>query len=262
MKLHHKILLGMFVGASAFAQEVGEGSPNLKKLLEATRAAVREELKYEGASDVLVAAFAKRPDSEKWSKQLNQVLENHKEYWTYIMRFNSERESGKFKEEDRGNYYLTESYLDYIVSLPKSKLALLEAYTGLHAIPGKVTDTPWMVERLGVGSSIEGWYQDMVGGDITIERSGNKLKATVSVVRGPTAHTGDIEGTLTEFSTNKYKLDAKNSDGKTCSLLMTKNSLNHLSVSTVNHEACQEFHGARAQFDGTFYKVPKSWYKE
>jgi hypothetical protein len=27
------------------------------------------------------------------------------------MRFNSERESSKFNEEDRGNYYLTESYL-------------------------------------------------------------------------------------------------------------------------------------------------------
>ena len=262
MKLHHKILLGMFVGASAFAQDGTEGSPNLKKLLEATRAAVREESKYEGASDVLIAAFAKRPDGEKWNKILAQILENHAGYWNYIMRFNAERETGKFKEEDRGNYYLTETYMDHIVNIPKSKLALVEAFTGLHAIPGKVTDTPWRVVKLDVNNSIEGWYQDMVGGDIRIERAGNKLSATLSVVRGPTAHTGDIEGTLTEYATNKYKLDAKNSDGKTCSLLITRNSLNHLSVLTSTQEACQEFHGARAQFDGTFYKVPKSWYKE
>ncbi len=262
MKLHHKILLGMFVGASAFAQESGEGSPDLKKLLESTRAAVREEAKYEGASDVLIAAFGKRADGEKWNKILAQTLENHSSYWNYIMRFNAEREAGKLKDEDRGNYYLTPTYLDHIVNLPKSKLSLVEAFTGLHALPGKVTDTPWSVVKLDVSNSIEGWYQDMVGGDIRIERSGNKLKATLSVVRGPTAHTGDIEGTLTEYATNKYKLDAKNSDGKYCSLLMTKNSLNHLSVITSTYETCQEFHGARAQFDGTFYKVPKSWYKE
>jgi hypothetical protein len=67
---------------------------------------------------------------------------------------------------------------------------------------------------------------------------------------------------LTEFVTNKYKLDVKNSDGKTCSLLMAKNTLNHLSVTTTTYEACQEFHGGRAQFDGTYYKVPKSWIKE
>jgi len=262
MKLHHKILLGMVVAASGFAQEAREGSPDLKKLVEATRAAVREETKYEGASDVLISAFGKRSDNEKTSKLLLQALESHKEYWTYIMRFNSEREAAKFNEEDRGNYYLTESYLDYIVSLPKSKLALIEAFTGLHAIPGKVTDTPWKVEKLGVSSAIEGSYQDMVGGDLTIERTGNKLKATLSIVRGPTAHTGDIEGTLTEFATNKYKLDVKNSEGKTCSLLMAKNTLNHLSVTTTSYEACQEFHGGRAQFDGTYYKVPKSWIKE
>ena len=173
MKLHHKILLGMVVAASGFAQEAREGSPDLKKLVEATRAAVREETKYEGASDVLISAFGKRSDNEKTSKLLLQALESHKEYWTYIMRFNSEREAAKFNDEDRGNYYLTESYLDYIVSLPKSKLALIEAFTGLHAIPGKVTDTPWRVEKLSVSSAIEGFYQDMVGGDLTIERTGN-----------------------------------------------------------------------------------------
>jgi uncharacterized membrane protein YcgQ (UPF0703/DUF1980 family) len=43
---------------------------------------------------------------------------------------------------------------------------------------------------------------------------------------------------------------------------MTKNTLNHLSVMTTTYETCQEFHGGRAAFDGTIYKVPKSWIKE
>jgi hypothetical protein len=262
MKLHHKVILGMFLGANAFSQESGESRPNLKKLVQATRAAVREEVKFEGASDALISEFSKKPESEKWNKLLTQALESHQSYWTYVMRFNADRDSNKFSGEDKGNYYLTETYMDHIVNLPKSKLSLIEAFTGLHAIPGKVTDTPWLVVKLDVSNSIEGWYQDLVGGDLRIERSGNKLTATLSVVRGPTAHTGDIEGSLTEFGTNKYKLDVKNSDGKICSLLMSKNSLNHLSVKTADYEACQEFHGARAQFDGTFYKVPKSWYKE
>jgi hypothetical protein len=63
------------------------------------------------------------------------------------------------------------------VNIPKSKLSLIEAFTGLHAIPGKVTDTPWIVEKFDVSFAIDGFYQDMLGGDMKIERSGNKLKS-------------------------------------------------------------------------------------
>jgi hypothetical protein len=66
MKLHHKILLGIVVAASDLLRETREGSPNLKKLLEASSYSCRvEEAKYEGASDVLISVFGKRSDSEK-----------------------------------------------------------------------------------------------------------------------------------------------------------------------------------------------------
>lgn len=75
----------------------------------------------------------------------------------------------------------------------------------------------------------------------------------INVVRGPTFHVGAITGIAKLGGDTATWTDAPNPDGETAAVLRLKfNANRHLTVESENAEA---YHGARAHFDGDYFKV-------
>lgn len=102
---------------------------------------------------------------------------------------------------------------------------------------------------LEVNDSISGTYSDFRGGNAVIDTKKAKLKFQIEVVRGPSSHLGQIEGTASLKGTKGEYSDGKNPPA----LLRFSFQPNH--VLRIEGENTEEYHGARAYFDGTYYKV-------
>ena len=142
----------------------------------------------------------------------------------------------------------------------KALLALLIGATALvgctpdettpQAIP--VVPSPDAVEAI---FDINGVYDDANGGTLTISDAGELTFAfEITVVRGPTAHLGELSGvaqvageTATFVDTNEEAFI----DGNPCRLTFTFDGR----WIEVKGENTQYYHGARASFDGTYEKV-------
>lgn len=106
----------------------------------------------------------------------------------------------------------------------------------------------------GVSPGLAGTYDDGFGGTLTL-----KLKATdrydfhIEVVRGPTYHTGDVEGTI-QFSTATTTFVQRDDCGRDtpCCRLTFKRQPLHIDVA---EDSCHMLHGARAYFSGAYRKV-------
>jgi uncharacterized protein YecT (DUF1311 family) len=103
---------------------------------------------------------------------------------------------------------------------------------------------------------ITGVYEDSYGGALQLEETAQGLVFSINVVRGPTAHTGGLSGVATlkgHAATYKEKVGAAE-DRKPCELTF---AFSHGHVVKVTGKNTSYHHGARAYFDGTYFKVAK-----
>jgi uncharacterized protein YecT (DUF1311 family) len=101
-----------------------------------------------------------------------------------------------------------------------------------------------------------GVYQDSYGGALQLEETAQGLVFSLNVVRGPTTHTGGLTGVATRKGSSaiyKEKIEPPE-DRKPCELTFAFTDGHIVKITGKNTEY---YHGARAYFDGTYFKVAK-----
>jgi uncharacterized protein YecT (DUF1311 family) len=101
--------------------------------------------------------------------------------------------------------------------------------------------------------SLTGIWSDSFGGEMEIVEQKGTLYFSVSVVRGPTAHTGDITGIASwnlplGWFSDKGRESSK-TDETNLSFILRGNKVEVTGANTMY------YHGARAYFDGTYVRV-------
>jgi uncharacterized protein YecT (DUF1311 family) len=111
----------------------------------------------------------------------------------------------------------------------------------------------WLRGRIRNDDSLTGVWSDSFGGTLEIVQEKERLLFTISVVRGPTFHTGAIAGIATwnsplgwfsDKGRDKEKMEESNL------VFVSRGAL--LEIVGAN---TSEYHGARAYFDGQYCKV-------
>lgn len=103
---------------------------------------------------------------------------------------------------------------------------------------------------------ITGVYQDSQGGALQLEETPQGVVFSINVVRGPTTHTGGLTGVAAlkgSVAVYKEKVEPAE-DRKSCELTFAFSDGHIVKVTGKNTEY---YHGARAYFDGTYFKVAK-----
>jgi len=111
--------------------------------------------------------------------------------------------------------------------------------------------------REGVPEGLEGTYDDGVDGTLELTRrsaESEEFSFTLDVVRGPTAHTGSVEGFITpKDGTAVYENRTECGDqNELCCRLRFRIEPYRI---TVEEESCSYFHGVRAYFGGIYRKI-------
>lgn len=104
---------------------------------------------------------------------------------------------------------------------------------------------------IGVKPGLTGEFRDFSGGTLTLSQKQNGLAFTFEVVRGPTFHLGNVEG-VAKFNEDKSKATWVDSSNADCKIFFT---FEEGRMTTVTEQNTSEYHGARAYFSGTYYKV-------
>jgi uncharacterized protein YecT (DUF1311 family) len=136
-----------------------------------------------------------------------------------------------------------ESCVDYwrvMADSTRGRLKFVAVWDGANAAPGP-----------------DGTYNDGFGGTLTVSDSNAKtMRFAFEVVRGPTAHTGELEGTARRngnqatFTDADLPVDQRRAEPCVIRFVFIGN---RVEVATENTEA---YHGARAYFHGAYYKTP------
>jgi len=103
---------------------------------------------------------------------------------------------------------------------------------------------------------ITGVYQDSYGGALQLEETPQGIVFSINVVRGPTTHTGGLTGVANRKGSGavyKEKIEPPE-DRKPTELTFAFVDGHIVKLTGKNTEY---YHGARAYFDGTYFKVAK-----
>jgi uncharacterized protein YecT (DUF1311 family) len=129
-------------------------------------------------------------------------------------------------------------YWNEMASITRERRKFLAIWDGAEITPGP-----------------DGTYEDGFGGTLTISASREEtVRFAFDVVRGPTAHTGDIEGSARRTGNRTTFTDADppaNQRGQKPCVIRLAFIGNRVEVTCENTEP---YHGARAYFDGVYYK--------
>ena len=105
----------------------------------------------------------------------------------------------------------------------------------------------------GVGPGRTGVYDDGFGGQLTLRSSeAEALQFTIDVVRGPTAHMGQVSGEIQVRNGQARFQSEANCEGNPCCTLEFRFFERAVQVTEGN---CSEFHGLRAYFNGRYRKI-------
>ena len=106
----------------------------------------------------------------------------------------------------------------------------------------------------GVAPGLAGMYDDGFGGTLTLKpANGDTYAFHIEVVRGPTYHTGDVEGDVhLQTSTATFVQTVDCGEETPCCRLTFSRAPMFIAVEEDN---CGMFHGARAYFSGEYRKV-------
>ena len=128
-------------------------------------------------------------------------------------------------------------YWDEMHSLTVTRVEFLDAFIGKNVEPGLV-----------------GEFFDYHGGTLTLTPKKQGLGFAFEVVRGPTAHLGNVEG-VAKFNADKSQASWIDPEDKECKISFT---FSESRIAEVTEENTDNYHGARAYFSGTYYKVPEA----
>ncbi len=106
----------------------------------------------------------------------------------------------------------------------------------------------------GVSPGLAGAYEDGFGGVLRLKHTtGDTYAFHIEVVRGPTYHTGEVEGTVRLDTKTATFVQTAECGGKTpcCRLTFTRAPM----FIAVEEDNCQTLHGMRAYFSGEYRKV-------
>ena len=104
----------------------------------------------------------------------------------------------------------------------------------------------------GVRSGRAGVYDDGFGGQLTLRSlEGETLQFAIDVVRGPTAHIGQISGEI-QIQNGEARFESEANCGDRCCTLEFR--FFERAVEVTEGE-CSEYHGLRAYFDGRYRKI-------
>ena len=105
-------------------------------------------------------------------------------------------------------------------------------------------------------AGISGSYEDSYGGELKLEERADFVAFQINVVRGPTSHTGGLVGlALLRDGTAVFKeIVEAGEDREPCELTF---SFSKGRVVKVEGKNTDFYHGARAYFFGTYFKVAK-----
>ena len=95
-------------------------------------------------------------------------------------------------------------------------------------------------------------YHDEYGGELDLEEDGHGIKFRLSVVRGPTAHTGDVSGRVILRNGRGIYRDPQPLEGEKPAEIIFQ-ILDHRRVE-IKARNDGYLHGARAYFDGVYFK--------
>jgi uncharacterized protein YecT (DUF1311 family) len=101
-------------------------------------------------------------------------------------------------------------------------------------------------------TGISGAYHDEYGGELDLEKDGKGVKFRLSVVRGPTSHTGDVSGRVVLRNGIGIYRDPQPVDGESAAEI-TFHILDNRRVE-IKARNDSYLHGARAYFDGVYFK--------
>lgn len=103
---------------------------------------------------------------------------------------------------------------------------------------------------------ITGAYDDSAGGLLDLEERKDGVAFRITVVRGPTSHTGGLSGlaTLTGDTASYKEVVEPGEDRAPCELTFTFSKGHVVKVDGKNTEY---YHGMRAYFVGTYFKIGK-----
>ncbi len=192
------------------------------------------EKKYKEADYELNRVF--RAIGEKLPEDHRKEMRESSRAWIqnkeYFCGFQAELENKKDPKNS--------GYFACLLDFTKSRATYLrQAFGGQEVTPGR-----------------EGRYDDGLGGRLQLEKKpDDRLEFTIEVVRGPTAHLGEISGDFTlEGAKGRFQTgNCENLAGEqSCCKLLFDFRKYHLKITEDN---CSEFHGARAYFDGEYRKV-------
>jgi uncharacterized protein YecT (DUF1311 family) len=101
-------------------------------------------------------------------------------------------------------------------------------------------------------AGISAAYHDEYGGELDLEKDGNEVKFRLSVVRGPTSHTGDVSGRVVLRNGRGIYRDPQPLEGEKAAEI----AFHILDDRRVEIKARNDsyLHGARAYFDGVYFK--------
>ena len=134
----------------------------------------------------------------------------------------------------------TTMYWEAMAELTRERTEFLRVYSGK-----------------GIAKGPAGDYFDCFGGEVELKEVAGGIAFKIEVARGPTAHIGEIEGVAVlkgdraEFVEVLKAEDKADPNRKPCKLAFTF-SEGH--IVKIEGENTSYYHGARAFFDGTYYK--------
>lgn len=128
-------------------------------------------------------------------------------------------------------------YWEYETDLTKRRTEFLRVYSGA-----------------AVSKGIAGDYSDFFDGDLHLDETAKGIAFSLTVVRGPAAHTGEISGVATRHGDRAiYKETVPAGDNRpACEMTFTFIEGHIVKIEGKNTEY---YHGASAYFEGLYYKT-------
>lgn len=126
------------------------------------------------------------------------------------------------------------AYWESMRDLTITRIAFLKAWVGTKA-------------RTGPGWT--GQYEDFFGGTLRIWKTKDGVKFDIDVVRGPTFHTGNIDGIA---GIQGEMAVFRSEDSPPAVITLKRDSRGRIVVTEENTDA---YHGARAYFQGLYFKT-------
>ncbi|MFC5458104.1 lysozyme inhibitor LprI family protein [Prosthecobacter fluviatilis] len=180
------------------------------------------------------------------------------EAWAAVKRKLPEKDFNKLKEDQR-------SWVEYRDCLARSPLFTgaggqddlpLDAPEYLEAAAGLEDErSEWLKGLIHEwkDETLSGVYSDSRGGRVEVAEEGGHLYFSISVVRGPTSHGGDISGVAVWNAPigwySDKGIDKDKSDETNLSFVLRERKLEITGANT------GYYLGARAYFDGSYVKV-------